>query len=106
MSPEISATRQTPPSSPTTTGYHPQATNTSSQSAMQRVRQAQAEQQRAAQKTAAAQTSAQTAQDNLRTAQAEERRAAERVDSAQTEYRKSTQAQRTQATGKSINVLA
>lgn len=99
MGPEINSATQVPPSRLTTT--NPSKTNT-----IQRVRQAQAEQQRAAQNTAAAQASVQESQNNLRAAQAEERRAAERAGSALAEHRKNGQPQQTQKTGKIIDVQA
>lgn len=99
MGPEISSSTQAPPSRLTTT-------NLSKTNTMQKVRQAQAEQQRAAQNTAEAQAAAQESQNNLRAAQAEERRAAEKVSSAQTEHRKNNQPKQAQTPGKIINVLA
>lgn len=99
MGPEISSSTQTPPARLTTT-------NLSKTNPMQKVRQAQAEQQKAAQNTAAAQASAQESQNNLRAAQSEERRAAERVSSAQAEHRKNSQPQQAEATGKIIDVQA
>ena len=101
MGPEISSSTQAPPSRLTSKDFSKTATG-----ATQRIRQAQAEQQRAAQNTAAAQASVQESQNNLRAAQAEERRAAERVSSAQTESQKNNQPQQAQTTGKIINVLA
>lgn len=99
MGPEISSSTQAPPSRLTDT-------NLSKTSTMQKVRQALAEQQRAAQNTAAAQASVQESQNNLRSAQAEERRAAERVSSAQAESQKNNQPQQAQTTGKNIDVQA
>lgn len=99
MAPEISSSTQASPSRPTNP-------NLSKTTTMQKVRQAQAEQQRAAQNTAAAQASAQASQNNLQAAQAEERQAAERVNSAQAEQRKNSQPQQAKTTGKIINVQA
>jgi len=104
MGPEISSSTQAPPSRLTAKDFP--KTTTGDQGTIQRVRQAQAEQQRAAQNTAAAQASVQESQNNLRAAQAEERRAAERVSSAQAESQKNSQPQQAQTTGKNINVLA
>jgi hypothetical protein len=73
---------------------------------MQKVRQAQTEQQNAAQNTAAAQASVQDSQNTLRAAQTEERKAAERVSSALAEHRKNSQPQQAKTTGKIINVQA
>lgn len=94
MGPEISASTQALPSRLATT-------NT-----MQKVRQAQAEQQRAAQNIAAAQAAVQESQNNLRAAQAEERRAAEKVSSTQAEHRKNSQPQQAGANGNIIDVQA
>lgn len=100
MAPEINSATQTPQSRLTTTSLS--KTNT-----IQKMRQAQAEQQRAAQNTAAAQAAVQEAQNNLRAAQTEERRATERVSSTQAEHRKNIQPpQQAKTTGKIINVQA
>lgn len=103
MGPEISSSTQAPPSRLTPTNYS--KTTPGSPGTLQKVRQAQAEQQRAAQNTAAAQASLQESQNNLRAAQAEERQAAERISSALAESRKNNQPQQAQTTGKVINVL-
>ena len=71
MGPEISSSTQAPPSRLTSTNYS--KTTTNDPGTTQIVRQAQAEQQRAAQNTAVAQASVQESQNNLRAAQAEER---------------------------------
>lgn len=105
MSPEISTSTQAPIPRLSTTDFT-QKKNTADQGTMQKVRQAQAEQQRAARNTAAAQAAAQESQNNLRATQAEERHAAERVSLAQAEHQKNTQPRQTQTTGKIINVLA
>ncbi len=103
MGPEISSSTQAPPSRLTSTNYS--KTTTNDPGTTQIVRQAQAEQQRAAQNTAVAQASVQESQNNLRAAQAEERQAAEKVSVALTESRKNSQPRQAQTTGKVINVL-
>lgn len=105
MGPEISSSTQAPAYRLTAKDFS-KTTTTGNQGTMQKVRQAQAEQQRAAQNTAAAQASVQESQNNLRATQTEERQAAERVSSTQAESQKNNQPQQTKTTGKIINVLA
>ena len=99
MGPEISSSTQASLS-------RQPATDFSKKDTIQKLRQAQAEQQRAARNTATAQASAQESQNNLQTAQTEEPRATERVSTAQAEHRKNSQLQQAQTTGKNIDVQA